>query len=219
MTIMTTPATPVVYILDDDEGARTSLAWLLNSVHIHTECFASAKAFLEGYDPCVASCLVLDVRMPEVSGFQLQERLNHLGSELPIIFVSGHGDIPMSVKALQNGAVDFFEKPYHAQHILDRIQATLKAEASRQPERVRRRQLREKMKALSPREREVLEQMLLGMPSKLIARALNISVKTVDVHRASIKDKLGCPSTAGVVREVLLAFGADFLQPGGQPPH
>lgn len=199
--------TPVVYIVDDDEGARASLAWLLSSVHIRTECYAGAADFLKAYDPDVPACLVLDVRMPEISGFQLQERLNAAASGLPIIFVSGHGDIPMSVRALQNGAVDFFEKPYNSQQVLDRIQLTLKDEETRQPERLKRRQIKEKMKLLSPREREVLDRMLHGAASKTIARELDISVKTVDVHRASIKEKLGCTSTATLVRDILLAFG------------
>jgi len=200
----------LVYIVDDDEGARTSLAWLLGSVNIRTECYAGPEAFLQAYDPNSVSCLVLDARMPEISGFQLQERLNVMGAELPVIFVSGHGDIPMSVRALQNGAVDFFEKPYNSQQILDRIQLTLKTVAASQPARARRLLLRERVKLLSPREREVLEKILQGAPSKVIARALNISVKTVDVHRASIKEKLHCQSTASLVHDMLLGFGADF---------
>jgi FixJ family two-component response regulator len=129
-----------------------------------------------------------------------------------VIFVSGHGDIPMSVRALQHGAVDFFEKPYNSQQILDRIQLTLKAVEARQPERARRTLLRQRMKLLSPREREVLDKLLHGAASKVIARDMNISVKTVDVHRASIKEKLGCQSTAGLVREVLLTFGLEGLK-------
>lgn len=210
--------TSVVYIVDDDEGARTSLAWLLNSVDIRTECFAGAAAFLDGYDPLLPGCLVLDVRMPEISGFQLQERLNALSSELPIIFVSGHGDIPMSVRALRNGAVDFFEKPYNPQQMLDRIQITLKEVQQRHPERARRAELRDKMKLLSPREREVLDRMLRGDVSKVIARDLNISARTVDVHRASIKDKLGCHSSAGLVRDVVLAFGPGILGTSADTP-
>lgn len=206
----------VVYIVDDDEGARTSLAWLLGSVGIRTECFASAAAFLQGWRSDRPSCLILDVRMPEISGFQLQERLNAVASELPIIFVSGHGDIPMSVRALQNGAVDFFEKPYNSQQMLDRIQLTLKAEIARHPERTRRAQLRERMKLLSPREREVLDGLLRGDVSKVIARQLNISARTVDVHRASIKDKLGCDTSAGLVHDVVLAFGTDILNAARQ---
>jgi FixJ family two-component response regulator len=206
--------TPLVYIVDDDEGMRTSLAWLLASVNIRSESYAGADAFLQAYDPLAPACLVLDARMPEISGFQLQETLAARGSELPIIFVSGHGDIPMSVRALRNGAVDFFEKPYNPQQMLDRIQLTLKQVGKRHPEQARRVALREQMKSLSPREREVLQQMLLGAASKVIARELNISVKTVDVHRASIKEKLGCQSTAGLVRDVMLAFGAEMLRAG-----
>ncbi len=205
--------TSVVYIVDDDEGARTSLAWLLNSVNIRTECYAGAAAFLSAYDPHLPSCLVLDVRMPEISGFQLQERLNGLGSELPIIFVSGHGDIPMSVRALRNGASDFFEKPYNSQQMLDRIQQLLRDEEQRCPERARRSALRQKVKQLSPREREVLDRMLHGDASKVIARELNISARTVDVHRAAVKEKLGCHSSAGLVRDVVLAFGPGILTP------
>ncbi|OYO28103.1 response regulator transcription factor [Janthinobacterium sp. PC23-8] len=209
--------TSVVYIVDDDEGARTSLAWLLNSVNIRTACFPGAAAFLDAYDAQAPACLVLDVRMPEISGFQLQERLKALGSELPIIFVSGHGDIPMSVRALRAGAVDFFEKPYNSQQILDRIQLVLGDEEKRFPERAKRIELREKLKHLSPREREVLDGMLRGDASKVIARALNISARTVDVHRAAVKEKLGCHSSAGLVRDVVLAFGPGILtQVGGK---
>jgi FixJ family two-component response regulator len=204
-------ASSVVYIVDDDEGARTSLAWLLGSVDIRTECFGGAEAFLAAYDPLLAACLVLDVRMPEIGGFQLQERLNANASELPVIVVSGHGDIPMSVRALQNGAVDFFQKPYNPQQMLDRIQRTLAEEIKRQPERLRRIALREKMKSLSQREREVLDRVLHGAVSKVIARELNISARTVDVHRARIKGKLGCQSSTGLVRDVVLAFGPDIL--------
>ncbi len=103
---------PVVYIVDDDEAVRTSLAWLLSSVNIRTECFDGPEAFLKAYDANSLSCLILDVRMPEISGFQLQDRLKDIGADIPVIFVSGHGDIPMSVRALHNGAVDFLEKPY-----------------------------------------------------------------------------------------------------------
>ncbi|USX14685.1 response regulator [Oxalobacteraceae bacterium OTU3CAMAD1] len=203
--------TSVVYIVDDDDGARTSLAWLLNSVNIRTACFGGAAAFLAAYDAQVPACLVLDVRMPEISGFQLQERLKELGSELPIIFVSGHGDIPMSVRALRAGAIDFFEKPYNSQQILDRIQLVLGEEEKRFPERAKRVELRERLKQLSPREREVLDGMLRGDASKVIARELNISARTVDVHRAAVKEKLGSHSSAGLVRDVVLAFGPRIL--------
>lgn len=204
--------TPVVYIVDDDEAVRTSLAWLLHSVNIETACFDSAHAFLQSYDPARLSCLILDVRMPEVSGFQLQERLNEMGADIRIIFVSGHGDIPMSVRALQNGAVDFFEKPYNSQQMLERIQVTLKSVVDNQEARLRRQQLRQRLQTLTSREREILNKVILGAPSKTIARELDISIKTVDVHRASIKEKLGCTSTANLVRNILIDLGPDFLR-------
>jgi FixJ family two-component response regulator len=204
--------TPVVYIVDDDEAVRTSLAWLLSSVNVRTECFSGPEAFLQVYDANSLSCLILDVRMPEVSGFQLQAKLKELGSDLPIIFVSGHGDIPMSVSALQNGAVDFFEKPYKPQQILERIQMTLKNVAGKQLGRERRHQLQSRLKLLTAREREVLEKVVLGLANKVIARDLNISLKTVDVHRASVKDKLGFQSTASLVRDVLVDLGPEFLK-------
>ena len=204
--------TPVAYIVDDDEAVRTSLAWLLSSVGIRTECFDGPEAFLKAYDENSLSCLILDIRMPEVSGFQLQSRLNELGAAIPVIFVSGHGDIPMSVRALQNGAVDFFEKPYNPQQMLERIQMTLKSVGCNRQARDRRQQLQSKIKSLTAREREILEKVIFGLASKVIARELNISVKTVDVHRASIKEKLGCQSTASLVRDVLLDFGPGFLK-------
>lgn len=203
---------PVVYIVDDDDDVRTSLAWLLSSVNIRTECFDGADAFLKAYDANSLSCLILDVRMPEISGFQLQERLKEIGAEIPLIFVSGHGDIPMSVRALHNGAVDFLEKPYNPQQILELIQVTLKSLAANRQARERRLLLQAKLKKLTSREREILEKVMLGASSKIIARDLNISVKTVDVHRASIKDKLGCQSTASLVRDVLLDLGQDFMK-------
>lgn len=204
--------TPLVYIVDDEAAVRDSLAWLLNSVNIQTQCFDSAETFLINYDPNQVSCLILDVRMPEISGFQLQEKLNDLGAGIPIIFVSGHGDIPMSVRALKNGAVDFFEKPYNSQQMLERIQVTLKDVMNNQEARGRRQVLNSRLKTLTSREREILSKMMLGSSSKAIARELDISIKTVDVHRASIKDKLGCSSTASLVCNILMDLGPDFLK-------
>jgi FixJ family two-component response regulator len=203
---------PVVYIVDDDENARNALASLLESVNLHAACHAGAEEFLAAYDPLLPGCLVLEVRLPDISGLQLQERLNALAIELPLIFVAGHGDVAMSVRALKNGAVDFFEKPYNPQLMLERIQLTLETVQGRYPERERRTQLRERVKLLSPRERQVLDHMLRGEVSKVIARDLNISCRTVDVHRAKIKDKLSSQSSAGLVRDMVLAFGPDILR-------
>ncbi|KXU86112.1 LuxR family transcriptional regulator [Caballeronia megalochromosomata] len=194
---------PVVYIVDDDNGMRTSLAWLLDSVGVKSEGFANAAEFLRAFDVSRPACLVLDVRMPETSGFDVQAELNRRGATLPIIFVSGHGDIPMSVRALQHGAIDFVEKPYNSQQMLDRVQRAMKLATQRHAKGERQRELRERVESLTAREKEVLRGVIEGKASKRIATDLSISVKTVDVHRASIKDKLGAASIAALVRDVL----------------
>ncbi|MDR5768726.1 MULTISPECIES: response regulator transcription factor [unclassified Caballeronia] len=194
---------PMVYIVDDDNGMRTSLAWLLDSVGVKSEGFANAADFLRVFDVSRPACLVLDVRMPEASGFDVQAELNRRGAALPIIFVSGHGDIPMSVRALQHGAIDFVEKPYNSQQMLDRVQRAMKLAMQRHAKDQRQRELRERVDSLTGREKEVLRGVIEGKASKRIAADLQISVKTVDVHRASIKDKLGAASIATLVRDVL----------------
>jgi len=209
---MNSPA-PVVYIVDDDNGMRTSLAWLLESVGVKSEGFANAAEFLRAFDVSRPACLVLDVRMPETSGFDVQAELNRRGATLPIIFVSGHGDIPMSVRALQHGAIDFVEKPYNSQQMLDRVQRAMKLATQRHAKDQRQRELRERVESLTAREKEVLRGVIEGKASKRIAADLSISVKTVDVHRASIKDKLGAASIAALVRDVL-----EVWSPSGDEP-
>jgi FixJ family two-component response regulator len=200
---------PIVYIVDDDNGMRTSLAWLLESVGVKSAGFADAAAFLDAFDPVMPACLVLDVRMPQQSGFDVQTELNRRGANLPIIFVSGHGDIPMSVRALQNGAIDFVEKPYNSQQMLDRVQRALKLAAQRHVAAQKQRELRKRIESLTAREMEVLRGVIDGKGSKRIASDLSISVKTVDVHRASIKDKLGAASIAMLVRDVMAVWNED----------
>lgn len=205
---MTLPA-PVVYIVDDDHGMRTSLSWLLESVGLASEGYANAAEFLAAYDPDRLACLVLDVRMPEVGGFDVQSELNRRGATLPIIFVSGHGDIPMSVRALQNGAIDFVEKPYNSQQMLDRVQRAMKLAAQRHAASQKIRTLRRRLESLTTRETEVLRAVVDGKASKRIAAELAISVKTVDVHRASVKEKLGVASVAKLVRDVAVVWDHD----------
>ncbi|MFM0211216.1 response regulator [Paraburkholderia sediminicola] len=206
---------PIVYIVDDDNGMRTSLAWLLESVGVKSAGFASANEFLNAFDPSVPACLVLDVRMPEQSGFDVQAELNRQGATLPIIFVSGHGDIPMSVRALQNGAIDFVEKPYNSQQMLDRVQRALKLAMQRHAANQKQRELKKRLESLTAREKEVLRGVIDGKGSKRIASDLSISVKTVDVHRASIKDKLGAASIAMLVRDVMAVWDQDASENGG----
>ncbi|MFE4078558.1 response regulator transcription factor [Paenarthrobacter sp. YIM B13468] len=193
----------LVYIVDDDEELCKSLAWLLESVSIKSRSFYDVASFLEGYDPLTPSCLVLDVRMPRAGGFQLQETLNQISSPIPIIFVSAHGDIRMSVKALRQGAVNFLEKPYDPQHMLDVVQETLELAQERFEANQDRREVELRISALTPREREILSLVIDGLPSQNIARKLGTSVKTVDVHRTRIKAKTGADSIATLVRDIL----------------
>ncbi|NGO08074.1 response regulator transcription factor [Streptomyces sp. HC44] len=199
------PPGSVVYIVDDDQELCRSLAWLLESVRIRSLCFTDVTSFLESYDPQQPACMVLDVRMPEVGGFQLQEILNRAGSAIPVIFVSAHGDIRMSVRALQNGAVDFLEKPYDPQHMLDVVQQALRTAQERFARTARQQALQARLVSLSPRELEVLRLVIDGVPSKTIATRLGISTKTVDVHRTRIREKAGAESMATLVRDLLQA--------------
>ena len=194
-----------VYIVDDDQELCASLAWLLDSVGITSEYYFSVQSFLDEYRRDIPACLVLDVRMPEVGGFQLQEALLADESPIPIIFVSAHGDIKMSVRALQRGALTFIEKPYDPQHMLDVIQDALRVARQRFGERRNRTELQGRIDTLTVREKEILALVLDGLPSKNIAKELGISVKTVDVHRTRIKEKTGAESIAVLVRDILQA--------------
>ncbi len=193
----------IVYIVDDDHELCTSLAWLLDSVDIKSHIFNDVASFLADYDPALPACLILDVRMPRTGGFQLQETLNQMSSPIPIIFVSAHGDIRMSVKALRQGATNFLEKPYDPQHMLDVVQETLELAQERFEAHRGRRDIEQRIAGLTPREREILALVIDGLPSQNIARKLGTSVKTVDVHRTRIKAKTGADSIATLVRDIL----------------
>ncbi|MFI6698648.1 response regulator transcription factor [Streptomyces sp. NPDC050509] len=197
------PEMCLVHILDDDEELSESLAWLLESVGIRSERHHDARAFLRCYDRERPSCLVLDVRMPELSGFGVQELLNEAGSPLPVVFVSAHGDIRMSVRAMQNGAVNFLEKPYDPQHMLDVVQAAQRTAQDRFARETEQRELRSRLEQLTAREAEVLRLSVEGASNKQIAARLGISAKTVDVHRARIREKTGAESIPTLVRDVL----------------
>lgn len=193
----------LVHIVDDDERLCASLAWLLESVNIRARCYHDAESFLSAYDPQEPACLVLDVRMPQTGGFRLQETLNGAGAVLPVIFVSAHGDIRMSVRALQQGAVDFLEKPYDPQHMLEVVQSALQTAEERYARAARRHSLNSRLEGLSQREWEVLRLVVDGMPSKAVAARLGISVKTVDVHRARIREKTGSETLGALVGQLL----------------
>ncbi|GAB3696293.1 response regulator transcription factor [Saccharopolyspora tripterygii] len=200
---MTTTLPAVVHIVDDDEAHRQSLVFLLQTVGIHALTYPDAAGFLAEFDPDEPGVVIVDVRMPGLSGFQLQEALVEREYPAPVIFCSAHGDIPMSVRAMRRGAVDFLEKPYEPQRMLEVVQDQLR-EAERcftaHAERLR---VRDRVASLTPREREVLRLVVDGLSSQLIARELGTSVKTVDVHRARIKAKTGSESLGTLVRDVL----------------
>lgn len=193
----------VVYIVDDDSGLRASLSWLLESVGIESMCFGSVREFLDAQLPSRPACMVLDVRMPEIGGFELQDHLISEASAIPIIFVSAHGNIRMSVRALQHGALDFLTKPYEPQHMIEAVQGALRTARERYDRACAIQELTERLVRLTPRELEVLRLVVNGMSSKRIAARLGISVKTVDVHRARAREKTGAETIAQLVRDVL----------------
>lgn len=191
---------PIVFIVDDDDGIRHSLSVLIESVGLRTRCFASPTEFLGAFNRDSVGCLIADVRMPQISGLTLQRALKDRGFDIPVIFVTGHGDVPMAVAALKEGAVDFLEKPIRQQSLLDSIQLAINRDI-RNRENDRRSQMVEaKLSLLSERESEIFELILQGLPNKLIAKQLDLSTRTVEVHRASIFDKLGVHSFGELVR-------------------
>jgi FixJ family two-component response regulator len=192
-----------VFIVDDDEAMRDSLAWLLEGNGLKVRAFASATAFLDAYDSSMAGCLVLDVRMPGMSGLELHERLQGLGSTLPIIFVTGHGDVPMAVSALKKGAADFIEKPFNNSDILRLIEQCLAADREQSGLRRRHAAIDQRLASLTQREREVLGLIAAGRLNKQIADELGISIKTVEVHRARVMDKMEVRSVAELVQLVM----------------
>lgn len=201
------PAT--VYVIDDDPGLVESVTWLLGSIGIEPVVYEAADTFLAEYTGDHPACLVLDVRMPRMSGTRLQEELNVFAPHVAIIFVSAHGDIKMSVRVMQQGAIHFLEKPYEPQQLLDVVQAGILTAQERFAEHTARRDIQSKVDALTPREREILKLVVEGLPSQNIARRLGMSVKTVDVHRARIKSKTDADSINTLVRDVL-RYGAEI---------
>lgn len=180
-----------VYVVDDDEAVRHSLELLLQSVGRTVKTFASAQNFLDNYDASKPGCLILDVRMPEIGGLELQRMLNEQRISIPTIIITGHGDVPLAVRAMKAGAVDVIEKPFNDQTLLDSIEkATEKSEEIHESNNSRIKYQRN-VEQLSPREREVMELLVIGKGSKEIAARLSISPKTVDVHRVHIMEKMG----------------------------
>jgi FixJ family two-component response regulator len=196
----TTDTPPTVFVVDDDVAVRSALKLLLQSVNLRATCFATATEFLEQFDQRTPGCAVLDVRMPGMSGLELQDELNRRGAMLPVIFITGHGDVPMAVEALQHGAFDFLQKPFRDQELLDRIQRALQKDRENRSEILQREDIRARLASLTPREREVLDLMTSGRPNKLMAADLNLSQRTIEIHRARVMEKMKAPSLAQLVR-------------------
>ena len=198
---------PTVYYVDDDEAMCESVRFLIESVSLRVEIFFSARKFLESYDPSRSGCLLLDVRMPEMSGLELQEQLKKRKIDIPVIFITGHGDVPMATRAMKSGAVEFLTKPFNDQTLLDSIQNAIEVDAERRKMNTERNKIAEKIAKLTRREQEVMECVIKGNLNKITAYELGISSKTVELHRAKIMEKMEAKSLAHLVAMVLIHQG------------
>ncbi|MFN3986282.1 MAG: response regulator transcription factor [Rhodocyclaceae bacterium] len=192
-----------IYIVDDDEALRDSLVWLLESSGYRVEAFESADAFLAVFRPELTGCLLLDVRMPGMSGLELFEVLRQRRCTLPVVFITGHGDVPMAVSAVKKGAVDFIEKPFGDRDMLALIEESLEMERVGREKRIVEAETARRLAVLTQREREVLDLIISGKLNKQIADVLGISIKTVEVHRARVMEKMGVSSLAELVQTVI----------------
>ncbi|MGQ9367825.1 response regulator transcription factor [Azospirillum sp. ST 5-10] len=198
-----TPRT--VYVVDDDPAMRHSLAWLVGSLGVPVETFASGEEFLRAVPPDRPGCLVTDVRMPGMSGLELQDTLARAGSLLAVVVITGHADVPMAARAFRAGAVDFVEKPFNDQMLLDRVHEALEKSLRLWEERARKRHVHALLARLTPRERQVADLVVAGKPNKVIAVEINLSLKTVEVHRHNVMEKLEVGSIADLTRLLLEA--------------
>ena len=203
MRVSSNSARPTIFVVDDDSAVRDALKLLLRSVGQAVETFGSAQEFLDAYSEDRPGCLVLDIRMPGMSGLELQQKLNEKHSILPIIFITGHGDVPMAVEAMQAGAVDFIQKPFRDQDLIDRINQALEKDSSNRAALGERNDIRRRLETLTPREREVLDLVVHGKANKVIAGDLKLSQRTVEIHRARVMEKMQASSLAHLVRMVL----------------
>ena len=194
-----------VHIVDDDFAVRDSLLELLDSVGIKAVGYKSADAFLAEHNQTMAGCLVLDIRMPGMSGLELQKNLQELGSTLPIIFITGHADVPMAIEAIKHGAIEFIQKPFRDQELLDCIHTTMEYAKQSYDKNIQKKLVLKNLDSLTAREKEALELISEGHPNKVIASMMEISQRTVENHRAKLLDKMEVKSTAALIKVLLLA--------------
>lgn len=192
--------TPTVFIVDDDPAIRFAMQALMDSVNVQHEIYGSGDEFLEKVEEHRPGCLVLDIRMPGLGGLELQQELLSRGSTLPIIFITGHGDVPMAVEAMQKGAVDFIQKPFRDQDLLDRVREALMTDKERRKEQEKHAEVEKRLARLTNREREVFDLVVTGKPNKVIAYELGVSQRTVEIHRARVMEKMQAKSLADLVK-------------------
>lgn len=194
-----------VFIVDDDQAMRSSLKWLIESVNMPVETFGSADEFIQSYYPGRSGCLLLDVRMPGMSGLELQEYLVNQQITIPVIIITGHGDVHMAVRAMKAGAVDFIEKPFNDEFLLNSIRNAINIDAEQREVQAERAEIATKLDQLTPREYEVMEMVTDGKSNKEIASALGVSAKTIEAHRARVMEKMQASSLAELVRMAMSA--------------
>jgi two-component system, LuxR family, response regulator FixJ len=200
---MPAPKVPQVHLVDDDPDVRSAVSLLLKTENFRVTAYADARAVLEGVDASTPGCLVLDVRLPDMDGLTLQRELKSRGVQMPVVFITGHGDIPMAVRAVSEGALDFLEKPFHDEALIEGVRHGLDIDARQRAGAAEMAQVEERVHSLTPRERQVLECLLDGKPNKLIARDLDVSVRTVEIHRSNLMQKMGAKSASHLARLAL----------------
>jgi RNA polymerase sigma factor (sigma-70 family) len=194
---------PTVFVVDDDEEVRGALKLLFESVGLPVICYPSAIDYLDQFDESLPGCLVVDIRMPGMSGLDMQEKLAERPIHPPVIIITGHGDVPMAVRAVQAGAVDFIEKPFRDQILLDSVHRAIEMDAERRGEASRLSEIREHLDQLTPREREVLDLVISGMRNKNISEQLGITLSTVEAHRSRVMEKMRADSLSHLMRMML----------------
>jgi len=193
---------PLIYIVDDEPDVRLAVSLLMQSIGLETQCFANAREFWDALDPQQPGCIVLDVRMPGMSGIELQAQLTTLPYHPPIIMVSGHGEVPTVVRAMKSGALDFLQKPYSDQDLIDRVHRAIAIDEQRRAAHASRQHAMKLVQSLTPRECDVMQRVVRGVMNKVIAADLGVSTRTVEIHRAHVMDKLQVRSLAELIRLV-----------------
>ncbi|AOA05287.1 MULTISPECIES: response regulator transcription factor [Pseudomonas] len=209
---MTTPTRSVVYVVDDDQGMLDSTVWLLESVGLNALAFTSGQAFLDACDPALSACVVLDVRMPGMGGLNVQQALQARGVKMPVIFVSGHADVPIVVRAFKAGAYDFIEKPYNQQLLLDSVQQALSGGSTQHTASHEQTELDARLHSLTPRERDVLMPLVKGYTTREIAQLLGVSVKTIDLYRSRVMKRMQAQHLPDLVGMAIAAGLVDPLR-------